>query len=135
MANLLIDGILQSPDESTLVGVGAQCLSKLVEERFSSMEPDHGLLPVERHVLLPLWQHNTIRRHIQTNPIVFNRKSLFDFLLALWRVMGHQLIEKYLQPSPSEEIGTQKKYGLPVPSFRLFQVLLSQEKRRLQVPR
>jgi hypothetical protein len=132
LVNVLLDILIQARPEDSSIGVCFLALAKVAESKFGDDMPEAGVLPIERHIIIPLWQHQLIQMHVQTNPIVFNRKSIFDFLIAVWRVLGDTITDKYLAPSTTDTSSKASAYGLSVPSYRLFQVLVAQEKRRLQ---
>ena len=128
----LLDG---AAIEDLVIGVCFQTLGRLSELRYSTPAKNGNCVSLEREILQPLFERRLLSRHIQSNPVVGNRKAIFDFLVSLWRVLGDVGMDRYFSPSSSSSSVSssggshvQFRNALPAPCLTLLKVLIAQEK-------
>jgi hypothetical protein len=140
VVTLLLKRIESGNPGDAEAGVYFRSLATLVDRRFSA-EQNQGQL--ETQLLTPLFQSSQIKKYLSSSNVL-TRKSVFDFLISAWKVLGDKFESSFLCQVNSDgplafKTITKKAEnsmasghsGLSLPNYKLFQLLIEKEKQKL----
>lgn len=140
VVTLLLKRIESGNPGDAEAGVYFRSLATLVDRRFSA-EQNQGQL--ETQLLTPLFQSGQIKKYLSSSNVL-TRKSVFDFLISAWKVLGDKFESSFLCRVNSDEPLAFKTItkkaenskasghsGLSLPNYKLFQLLIEKEKQKL----